>query len=42
MTRTYACTCTHAAEGEEMVRRKMRGVHEELVERFRQLEEEFR
>ncbi|KAL6756496.1 vacuolar ATP synthase, subunit A [Haematococcus lacustris] len=30
------------AEGEEVVRRKLRAVNEELVERFRQLEEEFR
>lgn len=31
-----------AAEGEEVLRRKLRAVNEELVERFRQLEEEFR
>lgn len=31
-----------AAEGEENVRRKLRTVHDELVERFRQLEEEYR
>jgi V-type H+-transporting ATPase subunit A len=29
-------------EGEETVRRKLRAVYEELTERFRQLEEEFR
>ncbi|PNH04331.1 V-type proton ATPase catalytic subunit A isoform 1 [Tetrabaena socialis] len=30
------------AEGEDVIRRKLRGVHDELVERFRALEEEFR
>lgn len=30
------------AEGEEVVRRKLRAVNEELTDRFRQLEEEFR
>ncbi len=36
------CLCVCAAEGEETVRRKLRSVNDELVERFRQLEEEFR
>lgn len=31
-----------AADGEDSVRAKLRAVNEELVERFRQLEEEFR
>jgi hypothetical protein len=31
-----------AAEGEEVVRAKLRKVHEELVEKFRALEEEYR
>jgi hypothetical protein len=31
-----------AADGEDSVRTKLRAVNEELVERFRQLEEEFR
>jgi hypothetical protein len=31
-----------AAEGEDAVRGKLRAVNEELVERFRALEEEFR
>jgi hypothetical protein len=35
---THAC----AAEGEEVVRAKLRAVGEELTERFRALEEEFR
>lgn len=34
--------CSPAAEGEDTVRHKLRSLHEELVERFRQLEEEFR
>lgn len=33
---------TVAAEGEDAVRAKLRAVNEELVERFRTLEEEFR
>lgn len=38
------CVCVRlcAAEGEETVRRKLRAVHDELADRFRQLEEEFR
>jgi hypothetical protein len=37
-THLYAST----AEGEDAVRGKLRAVNEELVERFRALEEEFR
>lgn len=42
-----ACWCLHhgcaaAAEGEDAVRAKLRAINEELVERFRTLEEEFR
>jgi hypothetical protein len=31
-----------AGEGEESVRRNLRAVYDELTERFRQLEEEYR
>lgn len=40
--RARARVCVCAGDGEQVVRRKLRGVYDELTERFRALEEDFR